>query len=87
MSEYKGFLNLSGLIVPVSTLRKRFGNHYNAFIDKLTIVHKQKVGPPKRAIMYSYIDINGIKCIQLPRTLVKTLIAGKILSNIDIMLP
>lgn len=87
MSEnnWKGFLTHSGFIVPVSTVKSRFGPKYNDLLSKLTITHHQKVGPPKYARMYKFAEFNGISCIFLPRTLIKTLTVGKILDVVEVL--
>ncbi len=82
-----GYLTTEGFIVPTQVLKKRFGVKYNDFLNKLTIVHRPKIGPPQYARMYKEINRGGIQCMCLPRTLMKILIAAKILMNIEIILP
>lgn len=86
MEQYKGFLSINGFVVPLVTMQKRLGVRLNDLLDKLTILHHQKVGPPNRATMYKYTEVGGVKCIQLPRTLMKVLL-GAILDRVEILLP
>lgn len=87
MDQHKGFLGLYGLVVPMCTLQARLGNKLPILLNKLTIVHRQKVGPPKRALMYKYAEYNGVRCIHLPRTLAKNFLDNKILTSVDMLFP
>ncbi|QYB17738.1 putative ATP-dependent RNA helicase [Pacmanvirus S19] len=87
MEIYKGFLTQNGFIVPVKTLKLRFKNSYPKLLEKLTIVHRQKIGPPKIAKLYKIAEYNGISCMHLPRTMIKSLVNGKILTTVDVILP
>jgi hypothetical protein len=87
MQKHQGFITLNGFIIPVDTLRARLRTKYNDLLNKLTITHYQKVGPPKRALMYGYNTYGGVKCIQLPRTLAKTFLGNHILESVENLLP
>lgn len=80
-----GFLTQSGFIVPTVTLKSRLGNKYSAFLNKLTLSHPQKIGPPKILRMYKESKYNNIDCIFLPRTLIASM--KGILANIEIIIP
>lgn len=81
----EGFLSQGGLIVPLGPLKSRFRGRFEELLNKLTIVHYQKIGPPKRAQMYKFAKYNGVECIQLPRTLMRTFLQSKILDNVEIL--
>jgi hypothetical protein len=87
MHAFKGYLNSSGLIVPTVTMQAQFKTSYNAFLNMLTVTYYPKVGPPKRAKLYLVIMHKGEQCIQLPRTLTKSLLEKKIISEFAIEYP
>lgn len=66
----QGFLTSAGFMVPTSTLKSMFGAKLPQLFSKLTIVTMQKVGPPKVAKMYGFVDVKGVPCVVLPRTLI-----------------
>ncbi len=80
----EGLLRQQGLIIPVAHLKKAFGSKYTDLLSKLTIVAPQKIGPPKKTVMYKFETIAGMECIHLPRFTGAALLAGGILKNIDV---
>ncbi len=70
----EGFLVKTGFFVPIMLLRTKLGlPSYNAMLKKLTLIQYQKVGPPKKAVMYKECILDGVHCIYLPRTLIQAL--------------
>lgn len=83
----EGILTNGGFIIPTEQLREKFGSRYNNLLKKLTITHFQKIGPPNHAFMYKIENINGVRYIHLPRTLIKIFLENKILTKFNIMFP
>lgn len=83
----EGLLRQHGLIIPVASIKKAFGNKYVDFLIKLTITCPQKVGPPKKTTMYKFEKIAGIDCIHLPRFTALPLLKGGIISKLDVAFP
>lgn len=86
MAEYKGFLTNEGFVVPVQLLRARLGAKYNAFVSKLVITHRPKVGPVQRAQLYQIGNYEGVVCMYLPRTFMTLMMRGGILTQIEMRL-
>ncbi len=82
-----GFVSQHGFVVPVLTVRQKFGPKYQELLNKLTLINYQKIGPPQYAPLYEFITVGNTKCIVLPRTLIKVFLAGKILTSVEVMLP
>ncbi len=85
MDVSKGYLTRYGFMVPIDRLKSKLGPRYARFLAKLVSTYYPKTGPPRRAVMYSFVKYNGIQCILLPRTLIRQL-KGPIVSDIDVLL-
>jgi hypothetical protein len=70
----KGYICQQGLIVNERELKTRFGAKYNAFLNKLTLYYRPKVGPPKRVVLYKLTGGNLV----LPRSLCYVLGGGEL---------
>jgi hypothetical protein len=80
------YLTHSGFIVPANIIQLRFGAKSNDLFKKLTIVRPQKVGPPKRAVLYSNIVVNNVNCILFPRTLLRIFLSTRIVDSVEVLL-
>ena len=84
-----GFLSHRGFIVPLAPLQRYLGDNWKAFLNKLTLLYRPKIGPVVRTQMYEMIVLEAdgstrrvppgqAKCILLPRSLITSGIFGKV---------
>jgi superfamily II DNA or RNA helicase len=64
-----GFLSHRGFVVPEVHIKKALGAGYKEFLNKLTTIVYNRVGPTTYVRSYSYELIGETRCILLPRTL------------------
>lgn len=82
-----GILSQCGFVIPHNYIKKAFGKRYTTFLLKLTISRPQKIGMPKKTIMYKIEKIAGVECIVLPRFTARLLLTSRILKSIDVIFP
>lgn len=63
---YTAYLSYTGLLVPLNELSA--DPSYSKLLNKMTICHRPKIGPPQYAKMYEFVTIGGLKMIRIPRT-------------------
>ncbi len=85
MDTTKGYLTRWGFVVAVDRLNMMLGKHITAFFNKLTVVHYPKTGPPQRAVMYSFIQYSGVRCVLLPRASMRHF-KGSVVTDIVVIL-
>lgn len=67
--QMSGFLSHRGFVVPEVHIKKALGAGYKEFLNKLTTIVYNRVGPTTYVRSYSYELIGETRCILLPRTL------------------
>lgn len=80
-------LTQQGAVIPVSVLRARFGAKYDQMLEKLTLVFRQKKGPPKYARMYKIETVNNQQVIWLPRFSAESLHKAGVITEVVVDLP